>query len=78
MRCKMNIIKISKIDNVNVENIHNGYLFPSQSIIEVEFEDGSKRTLDLIANRDITDIDYFLVKKSYKSNEKIIFQQNSD
>ena len=74
----MEIIKITKVDNVNVENAHNGHLFPLQSILEVEYEDGSKRTLDLISERDITDIDYLIVRKSDKTKEKYLFQRRDD
>lgn len=72
------IIRITKVNNVQVENTHNGYLFPLQSILEIEDRMGNVRVLDLIADRDITDIDYFVIHESSKTKRKDLFTEDSE
>lgn len=72
---KKDIIKISKIDNIRIKNKHNGYLFPQQSILKVETREGYYRIIDLIAERDITDIDYFEIVETPKTKEKVLFKE---
>ena len=69
------IIKITKINNVRIENTHNGYLFPSQNILKIEYRDKTYRILDLISQKDITDIDYFKVVNTDKTKEKTLFKE---
>ena len=68
-------IKITKVDNVRIQNRHNGYLFPKQSILRVEMREGDTHILDLIADRDITYIDYFMVVTTPKTKERILFKE---
>lgn len=49
------------LKNAFIRNLNNDAIFDKQSIIEVEFEDDSKSYLDLKANTDISDIEYFEV-----------------
>jgi len=69
------IIRISKIDNIQVENTHNGFMFPVQNILEIEFRGGDVRILDLMADRDITDIDYLIVHETPKTKRKDLFKE---
>lgn len=70
---KNNIIRITRKRNVRILNIHNNFLFPSQDIIEIEFENKQKRIIDLMSEKDITDIDYFKVEESKKTKDLNIF-----
>jgi len=72
------IIRITKVNNIQIENTHNGLLFPVQSILEVENRGGATRVLDLIAERDITDIDYFVVHETDKTKKKDLFIEYDD
>ena len=63
----MNIIRITRKKNVRIKNIHNDYLFPTQDILEIEFENKDKRIIDLFCGKDITEIDYFQVEESKKT-----------
>lgn len=69
------IIKITKIDNVKIENTHNDFQYPLQSILKIETREGGSRIIDLMADRDITDIDYLVVKETPKTKEKILFKE---
>ena len=69
----MKIIKIARVKNVKIENLHNGFIFPTQDILRVSFENGDIRTIDLICEKDITDIDYLKVIESDKTRYKNIF-----
>lgn len=69
------IIRITKVNNVQIENTHNGILFPLQNVLEVEDRQGNVRTLDLMANRDMTDIEYFVVHESSKTTRKDLFKE---
>ena len=72
------IIRITKINNVQLENIHNGFVFPMQNVLEVENREGAIRILDLIADRDITDIEYFIVHETSKTTRKNLFIEYKD
>jgi hypothetical protein len=72
------IIRITKVDNVRVENTHNGFMFPVQNILEIEYRDGGVRVLDLMAQRDISDISYLVVHDSPKTKRKDLFKENDD
>ena len=72
---KENIIKITKLKNVKIQNTHDDYLFPYQDVIIVEYANKKERTIDLIANKDITDIDYYKVVKTDRTKESIIFEE---
>ena len=72
------IIRITKTDFVQVENTHNGFMFPVQNILEIEYRDGGVRVLDLMAQRDITDISYLVVHESSKTKKKDLFRESDD
>ena len=72
----MNIIEITKIKNVRIKNKHNGIIFPTQDILRVSFQNGDIRMIDLICEKDITDIDYFEIIESDKTKEKIYFKDS--
>ena len=78
MKRDNDIIRLTKINNVRILNKHNGYLFPYQNILEIEFRNGKKRVLDLISERDITEIDYFEVVKTNKTKEVNLFKEYED
>jgi hypothetical protein len=67
------IIEIIKIDNVRVENTHNGVSYPPQSILKVIYRDNTYRILDLVSQKDITDIDYFKINETDKTKTKTLF-----
>jgi len=69
------IIRITKTSNVRVENTHNGFMFPVQNVLEIEYRDGGVRVLDLMAQRDITDIDYLVVHDSSNTKRKDLFKE---
>ncbi len=75
MKKDEDIVKITKVNNIRVQNKHNGYIFPYQSILEIEYRDKTKRILDLICDRDITEIDYFEIVKTNKTKEVILFKE---
>ena len=69
----MNIIEIYIKKNVNIQNLHNEVIYPKQSILVVSYENGSERIIDLMSEKDITDIDYFKVIESDKTKKRILF-----
>lgn len=69
------IIKISKIKNVRVKNMHNGYVSRAFNIIQVEYRDGEKRIIDVKSRRDLTDIGYYAFMFPEKIKESVIFQE---
>ena len=70
----MNIVRIIKLKNVRIKNIHNNTLFPKQDVLEIEFENGEIRKIDLFSEKDITDIDYFEIETTPKTRCDIIFE----
>ena len=72
------IVRITKVDNVRIKNLHDGYLFPLQSVLEIEIRGGATRIIDLIADRDITDIDYYEVCETTKTRRKDLFKEYID
>lgn len=69
------IISIIKIDNIQIRNTNNNYLYPMQSILEVDMDNGY-RIIDLIAEKDITDIDYFEIVTTNKTKKKVLFKES--
>ena len=69
------IIKVELIKNVRVQNTHNGFVFPKQNIMKICFRNGNVRILDLFSNRDITDIDYFIIRKGLTTKTKVLFKE---
>ena len=72
------ILRITKINNVRIENTHNGFVFPEQNVLEIEDRQGNVRKLDLMADRDITDIDYFMIHESDRTTKKDLFIEYKD
>ncbi|MBO7614820.1 MAG: hypothetical protein J6T15_03895 [Bacilli bacterium] len=72
---RKDIIKIAKVDNVRIQNTHDGRLFPLQSVLEIETREGERHIIDLIADRDITYIDYYVVVQTPKTKERILFKE---
>lgn len=71
-----NIIRITKKNNIRVKNLHNGVLFPKQDILEIEFDNSSKRIIDLMSQKDITDINYLQVVENEKTKTTNLFYDN--
>ena len=71
------IIAIVQFDNVRIRNTHNDYLYPEQSILEIDTEDGF-RIIDMFSEKDITDIDYFKVETTNKTRKKVLFKERDD
>ena len=69
------IIKIELIKNVRFKNIHNNFIFPPQSILEITFRNNEKRIIDLICEKDVTSIDYFKLIKTPKSKSHVLFEE---
>lgn len=69
----MNIVEIYIKKNVNIQNLHNEVIYPKQSILVVSYENGTERIIDLMSEKDITDIDYFKVIESDKTKKRILF-----
>ena len=74
-KSKKKIIAVSKINNVQIRNTHNNYLYPIQDVLEVDLEDGY-RIIDLFSQKDITDIDYLEVVHTKKTSKKVLFESN--
>ena len=72
------IVKISKLNYVQIGNTHNEHLYPLQSVLIVEYRNKKQRIIDLVSNRDITSIDYFKVIRTNKTKEKILFKEESE
>ena len=70
---KSDIIAVEIVKNVRIRNLHNDFLFPKQDIMNVYFRDGKKRTLDLLSQRDFTDIDYFKVENTKSTKVNVLF-----
>ena len=69
------IIRITKVNNIRIENAHNGFLFPEQNILEIEDREGNVHILDLMASKDITSIDYLVVHETNKTKRKDLFKE---
>ncbi len=69
------IVKISKLNYVQIKNTHNEFLYPLQSVLIIEYRNKRQSIIDLVANKDITNIDYFEVIKTSKTKEKILFEE---
>lgn len=67
-----NIVEIKKIKNVRIQNLHNDMLYPMQDLLEITFENGKTRTIDLFSEKDITDISYYKVINTKRTKSKII------
>ena len=66
------ITKIVEAKNVNVVNIHNNLVFNNQKLLYISM--GKEiRIIDLLANKDITDIDYLKIITTNKTKYKKIF-----
>ena len=66
------ITKIVEAKNVNVGNIHNNLVFNNQKLLYISM--GKEiRIIDLLANKDITDIDYLKIITTSKTKYKKIF-----
>lgn len=72
----MNIIEIAIKKNINIINLHNEVVYPKQNILVVSFENGTERIIDLMSEKDITDIDYFKVIESDKTKKRLLFKDN--
>lgn len=72
------IIRITQVNNIHIKNLHDEHLFPLQSVLEVENRRGDIRIIDLIADRDITDIDYYVVCETPRTRRKHIFKEFID
>lgn len=77
LKSNKNIISIVQFDNVRIRNTHNDYLYPMQSILEIDSDDGY-RIIDLFSQKDITDIDYFKVETSNKTRKKVLYKERDD
>ena len=75
---KKDIVKIVKIKNIMVKNIHNDFTYPRQDVLEITNRAGEVRIIDLLAERDITNIDYFELVGDKKTTRKVIFQEYCD
>lgn len=71
------IIGIVRFDNVRIKNTHNDFLFPPQSILEIDLEDGF-RLVDLFSQKDMTDVDYFEVVSTPKTRKVVIFKDEDE
>ena len=72
------IIKLTKVNNVRIKNLHNGVVYPPQDILKIETREGTTHIIDLMAERDITFIDYFEVTETPKTKERILFMEHED
>lgn len=70
---KNDIIAVEIVKNVRIRNLHNDFLFPKQDIINVYFRNGEKRILDLLSQRDFTNIDYFKVENTKNTKVNVLF-----
>lgn len=71
------IIKIVKIKGVRVKNMTNGHVFMKRDIIRVDYRNGEHRFINMLANRDMTEIPYFELMYPKKIKEKVIFEESS-
>lgn len=69
------IIKIIDMVNVRIRNKHNGVLYPIQDVVKVVYRDNTYRVVDMFSKRDITDIDYFEIVETNKTEVLTIFQE---
>jgi hypothetical protein len=68
-----NIVKMTLQKDMTVVNLHNNSKFRNNDILKIEYANGEVRYLDLLSNRDMTDVDYFKIEKGLLSREKVIF-----
>lgn len=71
----MEIIKIELVKNVNVKNILDDYVYPLQNIIKVYFKNGESRTIDLVCNKDITNVNKLVVVYNDFTKIKVLFEE---
>lgn len=68
------IIKIEEFKNAIIINKHNNTAFDNQLLWYIHDDKGNKYILDMKANKDITNADYFDIIKTKKTKSKIIFE----
>lgn len=67
------IIKITRYKNCVILNKNENVKFYRQKILKIDFRDKESRFIDLIANFDITEIDYLDIIEFGK--EKVLFKE---
>lgn len=67
------IIKITKVKNVEIKNSHTGIRYDKQNILKVIYRSGKESIIDLDGEKDITNVDYMKIIYPKKYKEKIIF-----
>lgn len=69
------IVLIKQVTNMKLIDAHKMDLnSPLRDIIIVTFASGEIRTVDLFAEMDVTNIDYWYYEKTQNSNEIILFK----
>lgn len=72
------IIRIDFIKNINIQNLHNNFIYPKQSILKLYFRNKKYRIIDLLSEIDITEIDYFKILETKKTKIKTLFKEQTE
>ena len=67
------ITEIIEVLHLSILNKHNNLMFSNQKLWYIKI-DNNIRIIDLLANKDITDIDYLKIIPTHKTTYKIIFK----
>lgn len=72
---KRQIMSIVKITNMELIDHHKpNKKSPYRDVIFIALADGDIKKLDMFAEMDVTNIDYWEYKKTWKSKEKVLFK----
>ncbi len=72
------IKSIYLLKNAFIKNTHNNCIFDKQEVLVIEYDNKSKSYIDMKANQDITNIDYFevIIRKGKTKMKKVFLEEN--
>lgn len=74
----MKIEKVELVKNVNIMNIEETYTFPLQNVMKIYYSNGKCRVLDLVCNKDITDVNKLIVVYNDYTKTKTLFEEEKN
>lgn len=64
--------------NVHIKNMHNNYIYPHQNILEIKLKNGIVWKYDLFSMKNMTNVDYFKIKRTIFSSKVTIFKSRDE
>ena len=68
------VVRIDEIKEAFIYNKHTNMMYKHQKLWEIKIKDKNKLiVLDMLAQKDITNVDYLEIKKTNKTKIKTVF-----